>query len=58
MPSLIAAAIVFAGFGLARVWAISVDGFPDATYIWVLVIELVIAALAAWTAFQTHASTA
>ena len=57
LPSLIAAAIVFAGFGLARVWAFSVDGFPDATYIWVLVMELVIAALATWTAFQTEAST-
>lgn len=53
LPSLTAAAIIFAGFGLARVWSISVDGVPDATYVWVLIIELFVAALAALAGFRT-----
>ena len=55
-PALIAAAIVFAGFGLARIWAITADGLPDATYMWVLVIELVVAAVAAILAVKTPAA--
>ena len=50
--SLVAAAIIFAGYGFARIWAISVDGFPDATYIWVLGIELFVAAAAASLALK------
>lgn len=53
LPSLVAAAIVFAGFGLARIWAISVDGVPAATYVWVLIIELFVAALAAFAGIKT-----
>ena len=52
-PALIAAAIVFSGFGLARIWAITADGLPDANYMWVLVIELVVAAVAAILAVKT-----
>ena len=55
-PALIAAAIVFAGFGLARIWSITADGLPDATYMWVLVIELVVAAVAAILAVKTPAA--
>ena len=55
-PALIAAAIVFAGFGLARIWAITADGLPDATYMWVLVIELAVAAVAAILAVKTPAA--
>lgn len=46
-PALIAAAILYGGFGLARLWAIGVDGMPGATYLWVLAVELAIAAACA-----------
>jgi len=51
--SLVAGAMIFAGFGFARIWAITVDGFPDTTYIWVLVIELFLAAMAAVCVYKT-----
>ena len=31
-PALIAAATIYAGFGLARVWALAVDGIPTASF--------------------------
>lgn len=56
VPSLIAATTVYAGFGLARLWAIGVDGLPEATYLWVLAIELIVAAICAIFAFRSSGS--
>lgn len=53
LPSLIAAATVYAGFGLARLWGITVDGLPEATYLWVLAIELIVAAMCAILVFKS-----
>ncbi|WP_170842144.1 DUF4345 domain-containing protein [Pacificibacter marinus] len=56
LPSLIAAATVYAGFGLARLWGITVDGLPEATYLWVLAIELIVAAMCAILVFKSSGS--
>lgn len=53
-PSLVAGAMVYAGFAGARLWAISADGMPQATYVWVLAIELGVAILCALLAFKTR----
>ena len=45
LPALVAAALVYAGFGAARVFALIIDGVPDPAFVAVLVIELAVAAL-------------
>lgn len=57
LPSLISATTVYAGFGLARLWGISVDGLPEVAFLWVLAIELIVAAACAILAFKSSGST-